>query len=725
MYIQLKDIRVALPLYDFVNDRLLPVLDMNPQEYWEKFETILLKHVDTNQALLTRRDELQGLIDQWHRQNDYNENELSAYKQFLSDIGYLAQQVEDFTINVDNVDREISSVAAPQLVVPINNARFAINAANARWGSLYDSLYGTDMIDKSGETAITGSYNALRGLRVFDFCNQWLDQVLPLQQGSHADAVAYRLDNDGAKACVQAQLNDGSITALQQPEQFRGYQQEDVLVLLFVHHDLHFELHIDVTDKIGAQHPAGLKDIVIEAAVTTIQDCEDSVAAVDIEDKVLVYANWLGLINSDLSVPMEKNGKTFERRLNDDRHYLGPDGQPFSLPGRSLMLIRNTGLHMKSELVLNNSGDYLPEGLIDALITVLISMNDLRGNGRYRNSGQGSIYIVKPKCHGPEEVAFCCDVFSDIEQAYGLSANTVKIGVMDEERRTTVNLKACVRAAKERVIFINTGFLDRTGDEIHTSMLAGAVLPKTEIKQARWIQAYEDWNVDVGLGCGMGGRAQIGKGMWAVPDEMRAMYDTKQAHPEAGASCAWVPSPTAAVIHALHYHQVDVKAVQQKLTGRPFADIDAILAIPLLPVERTLSDREIQQELDNNAQGILGYVVKWIDLGIGCSKVPDIHDVGLMEDRATLRISSQHMANWLQHGLCSEQQVRDTFERMAAIVDQQNATTPEYINMAPEFNGFAFQAALDLVLKGAESPNGYTEELLQQYRQKAKAALVA
>jgi len=720
-YIQLEKLQVAEQLYRFVNQKVLPGLELDESTYWANFESILLANTDKNKNLLTKRDQLQQQIDLWHESNAYDENNLTVYTQYLKDIGYLLEPTADFEITTKSVDREISMVAAPQLVVPINNARFAINAANARWGSLYDALYGTDMIALTGETAITEKYNKQRGAKVFEFCDHWLDQVLPLQSGLHADVVEYQLFESDGQTSVLARLDNQTSSPLKQPQQFKGSAKQNTLVLLFQHHDLHIELHIDREHPIGAKHQAGIKDMVLEAAVTTIQDCEDSVTAVDIEDKVLVYQNWLGLIQGDLSADMEKSGKPLQRRLNEDRFYTDPDGNEFSLPGRSLMLLRNTGLHMQTDLVLNENDEFMPEGLVDALITVLISMHDIKGSGRLGNSHSGSIYIVKPKCHGPEEVAFCCDVFSQIELAYGLADNTIKIGVMDEERRTTVNLKECIRQARERIIFINTGFLDRTGDEIHTSMLAGPMLPKAKIKNAKWMQAYEDWNVDAGISCGLPGKAQIGKGMWAQPDNLKAMYESKQAHPLAGANCAWVPSPTAATLHVLHYHQVEVKKVQQQLKLDNRARVETILSIPLLPADRSLSKREIQQELDNNAQGILGYVVKWIELGIGCSKVADIHNTGLMEDRATLRISSQHMANWLKHGLCSKQQVTETFQRMAEVVDQQNIDTPRYINMSPAFDGAAFQAALELVLQGTRSANGYTESLLQFYRRKVKS----
>lgn len=720
LYVKFNSLKVAEPLVDFIEEKVLPGLDLTVEEFWQSFESIIENNQAENQSLLNRRDELQQRIDEWHRQNEYDENDLVGYKKFLSSIGYLLEEGDDFNVSVEKVDKEIAQVAAPQLVVPINNARFSINAANARWGSLYDALYGTDMIEDKGDTAKTSTYNEKRGQQVFDFCQTWLDEVLPLQTGSHIGVVEYRLTDQDGSISIDVILQDQSTTTLQQPEQFCGYSEAGSLVLLFNHHDLYFELQINKKDGIGSLHKAGLKDIVVEAAVTTIQDCEDSVAAVDVEDKILVYSNWLEIIQGSLQTDMTKGGEVITRTLNPNRLYRDGLGNDFSLPGRSLMLIRNTGLHMQSEMVLSSQDELMPEGIIDALVSVLISMHDRQPNKEIRNSQQGSVYIVKPKLHGPQEVAFSCKVFSEIEQAYGLPENTVKIGVMDEERRTTINLKECIRQAKNRIIFINTGFLDRTGDEIHTSMQAGPMLPKGEIKNARWMGAYENWNVDTGLLCGLDGVAQIGKGMWAIPDQLKQMYVTKRAHPEAGASCAWVPSPTAATLHALHYHSVNVKKQQQEIKHRKRASVDDILSIPLMPESMKLTDDEIQQELDNNAQGILGYVVKWIELGIGCSTVPDINDTGLMEDRATLRISSQHMANWLVHGLCSEKQVVETFQRMAKIVDEQNTNTLGYIPMAPDFNGVAFNVALDLVLRGAEIANGYTEDLLHQYRRKVK-----
>ncbi len=722
-YISFKRFKISTELAEFVEHRVLPGLDMEADNLWIALDSILNTHMAENQALLDKRDELQQYIDDWHNHHAYHQDDLVQYKRFLSDIGYLVEEGDDFSVSVENVDSEISSIAAPQLVVPINNARFAINAANARWGSLYDALYGTDMIVDQGETAITKEYNRQRGEKAFSFCAHWLDEVLPLSQGSHSEVIEYKLTKSEEAWALSCTHEDESVSMLRDTGQFKGYRHDKALILLFVHHDLHLELHIDKSHPTGAHHQAGLKDIILEAAVTTIQDCEDSIAAVDVEDKLLVYANWLGLIKGSLTVDVQKAGTTKLRKLNPDRHYSNPLERSFSLPGKSLMLVRNTGLHMHTDLVMTQNDESVPEGIIDAFITILISMHDLKADRTSTNSRTGSIYIVKPKMHGPEEVAFSCRVFADIEKALGLPENTVKIGIMDEERRTTVNLKECIRVAKERVIFINTGFLDRTADEIHTSMEAGPVLTKADIKTARWMDAYENWNIDTGLACGLDGVAQIGKGMWAMPDRLKEMYESKRVHPESGANCAWVPSPTAATLHALHYHEVSVKQRQQELKLRERASLDDILSIPLLPKNQRPKNDDIQQELDNNAQGILGYVVKWINMGVGCSKVPDIHDTGLMEDRATLRISSQHMANWLRHGLCNEQQVIETFRRMAIRVDRQNAQTPGYINMAPDYDGAAFKAALDLVLQGTRVANGYTEGLLHRYRRKVKFKL--
>jgi len=714
-YFHLKQIKVAQQLVDFVNDTVLPGLTLEAAEFWEKFESILLLHSQTNNTLLQKRDDFQSQLDDWFHQHQYNKNSFPDYKQFLTNIGYLLEEGEDFKIAVDNVDREISTVAAPQLVVPINKPRFVINAANARWGSLFNALYGSDMISNEGATARTDSYNEKRGDEVFKFAHHWLDDVLPLLKGSHSSVVNYQLIEQHEIKSISALLEDGTQTTLKNPDQFCGYAQNENQTLLFQHHDLNFECQLN---------PQGaLKDIILEAAVSTIIDCEDSVSAVDVDDKLQVYNNWYELIKGSIQFEMIQAGKQITRVLNKDHTYTNPQGESFELPGRSLMLIRNTGLHMFSELVLTEKNEKLPEGLIDALITVLIAMHDLTPDRAIKNSRQGSIYIVKPKMHGPEEVAFSCKVFSDIENAYGLAQNTIKIGIMDEERRTTINLKECIRQAKQRVCFINTGFLDRTGDEIHSSMEAGPMLPKAEIKTAAWIAAYEDWNVDTGLLCGLDGVAQIGKGMWAEPDNLLDMYQSKISHPQAGANCAWVPSPMAATIHALHYHQVNVKQQQQILKQRKRASVDDILTIPLLPESRQLSAEEIQLELDNNAQSILGYVVKWIDMGIGCSKVPDINHTELMEDRATLRISSQLLSNWLRHDVCSEQQLLESFKRMASIVDQQNEQVPGYKNMGPKFDGLAFEAAVNLVLLGTKVANGYTEELLHDYRIKVKSRI--
>ncbi len=714
-YLHLKQYKVAQQLVDFVNNIVLPGLTLDSAEYWEKFESILLLHNSKNNELLTKRDDLQEQIDEWFHQHTYDKNSYLAHKQFLTNIGYLLEEGENFKISVGNVDSEISSIAAPQLVVPINKPRFVINAANARWGSLFNALYGSDMIADKGEIARSTSYNEKRGERVHEFCNQWLDEAIPLHEGSHSTVKQYQLSEQGESKLVTALLNDGAITTLKYIEQFCGYSQNENQILLFNHNDLYFELQLN--------QQGCIKDIILEAAVSTIIDCEDSVSAVDIEDKMQVYNNWFELIKGSIRFDLEKAGNKVTRVLNDDRSYTDRQGEGFKLPGRSLMLIRNTGLHMFSELVLTDRNEKVAEGLVDALITVLISMHDLLPDSKIKNSRQDSIYIVKPKLHGPEEVAFSCKVFTDIEKAYGLAENTIKIGIMDEERRTTVNLKECIRQAKHRVIFINTGFLDRTGDEIHTSMEAGAMLQKAEIKTARWISAYEDWNVDTGLLCGLDGIAQIGKGMWAEPDNLLDMYKSKISHPQSGANCAWVPSPTAATIHALHYHKIDVRKQQQVFKNRKRASVDDILSIPLLPPTRQLTKEEIQLELDNNAQSILGYVVKWIDMGIGCSKVPDINHTELMEDRATLRISSQLLANWLRHGLFNKLQLTETFKRMAVIVDQQNEAVPGYVNMAPQFNGLAFEAALNLVLQGTKVANGYTEDILHKYRQRMKGKI--
>ena len=721
--IQQSGLQIAKPIYDLVNDQICPGTGIEPDQFWQDFAEIINHFAPINRELLKKRETLQAQIDTWHHQHrdDFSFADYFAdYKAFLQSIDYLVPEGPSFSVTPRNVDPEIAQQAGPQLVVPIMNARFALNAVNARWGSLYDALYGNDVISEEGGAEKVGAYNPVRGQKVIDYGRDLLDTAVPLDNGSHHAATGYQVVNQR----LLVTLDNGSEARLANPEQLAGYlgTAENPASILFKNNRLYLEIQVDSAHQVGSTDKAGVKDIVLEAALTTIMDCEDSVAAVDAEDKVEVYRNWLGLMRGDLAESFVKQGSQLTRTLNPDREFQDVSGGTITLPGRSLLLIRNVGHLMRNSAILDKHGEEIYEGILDTVITSSIASIDIRKSNKFRNSRTGSIYIVKPKMHGPAEVQFTCDMFTAVEEFLGLDGDTLKIGIMDEERRTSVNLKECIRAAKSRVAFINTGFLDRTGDEIHTSMRAGAMVPKAEMKSTSWISAYEDRNVDIGLSCGLSGRAQIGKGMWAMPDLMARMLDEKIAHPMSGANTAWVPSPTAAVLHVLHYHYVNVFDRQLELAQRTVARLDDILTLPVIKDPSIMSADSVQLDLDNNCQSILGYVVRWVNQGIGCSKVPDIHNIELMEDRATLRISSQHIANWLLHNICTSQQVREALERMAQIVDQQNASDSLYRAMAPDFeNSIAFQAACDLIFDGVNQPSGYTEPRLHARRRELKA----